>query len=377
MAKLRGHGEGTICHRSSGTWQGSISLGVDSEGMRCRKTVYGKTRKEVAEKLALLVVQRVTDPDSLAPQPQPSGPSFGAFARQWLDEVAIHELRPKTHDAYQWVFTKHIEKRLGDLAVGAVDKATLQGFYAALDCSGVTHPVKEMCHRTLKAAFKHAVALGLIATNPSEVVGIKRKIIKSISTLDENDVARFLRVAADDRLYALYVMAIGTALRQGEMLGLLWTNVDLDAKLLSVKHTLVNVNGKLGLGEPKSKSGRRAVTLPEFVVLALIEHKARMLKEGHDVPWVFCDSRGGPIHKSNLLRRSFKPLLKKAGLPEIRFHDLRHTAATLLLGKGVHPKIVQERLGHSSITLTLDTYSHVMPSMQREAASKLDELFGA
>ena len=126
--------------------------------------------------------------------------------------------------------------------------------------------------------------------------------------------------------------------------------------------------------EPKTDKGRRRVDLPAFAVAALREHRKRMLAEGHPGPLVFCDSEGKPIRKSNLLRRSFFPLLKEAKVPRIRFHDLRHTAATLLLSQGVHPKIVQERLGHSQISLTLDTYSHVLPSMQKEAAAKLDKL---
>ena len=121
--------------------------------------------------------------------------------------------------------------------------------------------------------------------------------------------------------------------------------------------------------------GPRHVDLPQVAVRALVEHKDRMEAEGHKADWVFCDGEGGALRKSNVLRRSFKPLVKEAGVPAIRFHDLRHTAATLLLAQGVHPKIVQERLGHSQISMTLDTYSHVLPSMQRDAVDRLDALF--
>ena len=131
----------------------------------------------------------------------------------------------------------------------------------------------------------------------------------------------------------------------------------------------------LQLTEPKTSKGRRRVELPAFAVSALREHRKQMLAAGTPGPWVFCDTQGHPLRKSNVVRRSFKPLLRKTGLPDIRFHDLRHTAATLLLTQGVHPKIVQERLGHAQISLTLDTYSHVLPSMQKEAAAKLDDLF--
>jgi integrase len=141
---------------------------------------------------------------------------------------------------------------------------------------------------------------------------------------------------------------------------------------------LLEVNGKLLVSEPKTAKSRRSVTLPQVAITALWDHKAKLLSEGlGSAPWVFCNTQGGPIHRSHFHSYWFKPLLKRAGLPDIRFHDLRHTSATLLLSAGVHPKIVQERLGHSQISITLDTYSHVLPTMQREAAEKLNRFLGS
>lgn len=142
-----------------------------------------------------------------------------------------------------------------------------------------------------------------------------------------------------------------------------------------MQYNLLEAKDVLSRSEPKSARSRRSIKLPDFAVAALREHRTQMLAEGHPGPWVFCSTSGGPIWKSNFINKSFKPLLKKAKLPNIRFNDLRHTAATLLLAEGVHPKIIQEHLGHSQISLTLDTYSHVLPSMQQEAAAKLDRLF--
>jgi integrase len=139
---------------------------------------------------------------------------------------------------------------------------------------------------------------------------------------------------------------------------------------------LMELNGKLTLAEPKTPRSRRKIDLPRMAVDALWKHKRAMLKEGFGgVAWVFCNSVGGPLRRSHFHFDEFKPLLKKAKLPNIRFHDLRHTSATLLLSQGVHPKVVQERLGHSQISVTLDTYSHVLPTMQREAAGKFDDIF--
>jgi integrase len=186
-----------------------------------------------------------------------------------------------------------------------------------------------------------------------------------------------LTAARGDRFYALYVLALTTGMRQGELLALQWRDVDLDAATIAVQRSLSEVNGELHHNEPKTASGRRSITLPTMAVQALRSHRAAMLAEGHsaaDRP-VFCDTIGGWMRKQNLVRRSFRPLLIAANLPTIRFHDLRHTAATMLLEAKEHAKVVQERLGHSTISITLDTYSHVSPSMQRGAADKLDAIF--
>ncbi|MGH2855666.1 MAG: site-specific integrase, partial [Solirubrobacteraceae bacterium] len=163
--------------------------------------------------------------------------------------------------------------------------------------------------------------------------------------MSPEQVVALLNAAETTRLYALYVLAVTTGLRQGELLGLQVDDIDLEAGTLSVRHQLTEVAGKLELTEPKTSAGRRQVVLPKLAVAALATHRDRLRTEGSESPWLFPDRRGGPIRKSNLRRKSFEPLLKKAGLPHIRFHDLRHTSATLLLLQEVHPKVVQERLG--------------------------------
>lgn len=195
-----------------------------------------------------------------------------------------------------------------------------------------------------------------------------------MQVLDAEQVGQLLRAAREDRLHALYVLAVATGLRQGELLGLQWEDVDLKRGMVAVRRQLAEDGGVLELREPKTAKGRRRVDLPNFAIAALRYHRKAMLAAGTPGPLVFCDTEGNPIRKSNLIRRSFQPRLRKAKLPKIRFHDLRHTAATLLLSQGVHPKIVQERLGHAQISLTLDTDSHVLPSMQKEAAQRLDRL---
>jgi len=192
-----------------------------------------------------------------------------------------------------------------------------------------------------------------------------------------------LEVAKQDRLYALYALALTTGMRQGELLGLRWADVDLDRATVHVRQQLRRLKGEgMHFSEPKTARGRRTIALPDMAIDVLKLHRKAQLEARlaagslwQDYDLVFPNQTGKPMERQNINRRSFLPLLDKAGLPRIRFHDLRHSAATLLLAQGVHPKVVQERLGHSQISLTMDTYSHVLPDMQQEAARKPDAFF--
>lgn len=230
----------------------------------------------------------------------------------------------------------------------------------------------------LNTALRAAVKKGLIASNPCAAADMPKMPKSEMRAWDAAQAKRFCAESAGDRLHALYVLAVATGMRQGEMFGLRWSDIDFEEGCLSVRRTLEEVRGKLQLREPKTPAARRRIDLPAFVLAALHEHRKRMLAEGQDVRdgLVFCSTDGGFLRKSNVLRRSFSAILKRAGLPRIRFHDLRHTAASLLLMLGENPKVVQERLGHARVEVTLNTYSHVLPTMQKEAAEKLDKLLG-
>jgi integrase len=235
--------------------------------------------------------------------------------------------------------------------------------------------VRQLTHAVLRRALKQAVKWNLVPRNVCDAVDPPRVPKRTITPLTAEQVRKLLKAAKYDRFHALYVLAVGSGLRLGELFGLQWQNVDLEAQAITVCHTLLEVKGQLELAEPKTSKSRRRVDLPKTAVDALWKHKKRMLAEGFAAAtWVFCNSQGGPLRKTHFHRNEFKPMLKRAKLPSIRFHDLRHTSATLLLSAGVHPKVVQERLGHSQISITLDTYSHVLPTMQVEAAGKLNRL---
>lgn len=197
-----------------------------------------------------------------------------------------------------------------------------------------------------------------------------KRVRTDFEPLTGEQAKTFLKAAVGDRYEALYVLALTTGMRQGELLGLRWEDIDLDRGVLRIRRALMTGYGKQTYEAPKTAKGRRAVALTPTAVAALRRHRNGCQDDGP----VFRNRVGGPVHPKNLVDRSFRPLLKRAGLPQIRFHDLRHTVATLLLGKGIHPKIVQEMLGHANISITLDTYSHVLPNMQAGAVDAMQDV---
>ncbi len=200
-----------------------------------------------------------------------------------------------------------------------------------------------------------------------------------MTTLAEAQAKVLLLAAAGDRLEALYAVALATGMRLGELLALKWRDVDLEGRSLQVRATLQNIAGRFEFSEPKTSRSRRRIVLSRLATEALRQHKVRQETERlsaggawEDLDLVFLNTIGRPLDGRNLLHCWFRPMVKKAGLPRMRFHDLRHTAATLLLSRGINPKIVSEMLGHSSVSVTLDIYSHIMPHMQQQAADAMD-----
>jgi integrase len=212
--------------------------------------------------------------------------------------------------------------------------------------------------------LKQTVKWSLIPHNVTEAVDPPQASKKQIKPLSEAQVKILLEAAQETELYALYVLAVTTGMRQGELLGLKWEDLDLQAKTMQVKRTAFTRK----VGAPKTSKGRRSIKLTQEAIGALQKHQ----RKGE---WIFSSRVGTPISCHNLINRSWKPLLRTADLPYTNFHTLRHTAATLLLTKGVHPKIVQEMLGYSTISITRDTYSHVLPNMRREAVRAMEYIF--
>ena len=377
MTTRRGHGEGSIQQRKDGRWSAVVDLGWKS-GKRTRKTVYGKTRKEVAHKLTDLLKTRK---DGL---PIPVGTEkVETFLLRWL-EATKPTVRPRTWQRYEEYVRLHAVPKLGRLRLVNLAPHHLQLLYSERLAAGFSPQTVVHLHRMLHRALGQAVRWGAVARNVTELVDPPRVSRKEMRALSSDEARRLLKAAAGTPLEALYTIAVTTGMREGELLGLRWHDVDLDARKLHVVGSLQNIAGEgWKIVEPKTARSRRLVVLSELGTQSLRRHRAiqaeRRLGAGdawQDNDLVFPNGIGRPINPPNLLIRSFHPLLAKAKLPRVRFHDLRHTAASLLLDQGIHPKIVSEMLGHSAVAITLDLYSHVTPSMQAQAADALDSLFG-
>jgi integrase len=369
----RGNGEGTISRRKNGGWMAQYYV-YTADG-RKRKTLYGKTRKEVAKKLANALSDRegglIFDAEGL---------KLREYLSRWLEDSVKDTVRNTTYERYEQISRTHIIPMLGDVKLKGLSPTHVRGLYKEKRQTLSPRTVQYI-HVTLHKALKQAVNDGLIPRNATEAVKPPQVRREEIRPLTPEQVKQLLDAARGDRLESLYALAVHTGLRQGELLGLRWEDVDLESGSLHVKRTLTTARGGPRLAAPKTKGSRRRVSLTRGAVDAIRAHLARQLEEidragslWQENGLVFASDMGKPLDRRDLTSRQFKPLLKRAKLPETtRFHDLRHTCATLLLTKNVNPKVVSEMLGHSNIAITLDTYSHVLPNMQDSAARALEE----
>jgi integrase len=370
--KRRGRGEGGIFQRADGLWCASVSAGYNAHGKRKRRTVYGHSKAEVREKLQALHASAargvLNDADRL---------TVAEYLPRWLDNTVKPKVAPTTYNRYEQHVRLHLVPHLGKVRLSKLTPLHVEQLYGDMAKAGASASEQAKVGTALRMALRQAVRLQLLAYNPAADVPRPKAQKEEIRPLDLQQVTLFLEAAKSDRLYPLYVLALDSGMRQGELFGLQWPDFDFESGSVQVQRSLEEIKGKLRLKDVKTAKARRRIDLSPFALGVLHEHRKAMLAEGRAAGPVFCDTRGGWLRKSNFARGSFKPALERAGLPDTRFHDLRHTCATLLLLADVNVKIVSERLGHSKIQITLDTYSHVLPTMQKNAAEKLDRIFQA
>ncbi|MEJ2707884.1 MAG: site-specific integrase [Anaerolineales bacterium] len=359
MAKRRAKGEGTIFQDKRGYWVAEITL---PSGKRKRK--YEKTQREVKE---WLLQQREAISKGLVIKDDRV--TVAEYFEGYLNDVVAHTLKPKTVSSYKYIIESHVIPELGSLQLVQLRPDHLQSLYARKLDSGLSKRTVQYIHAVIRKALNQAVKWGLIYRNPTDAVTAPRPKKKPPEVLTEAQAKKFLETVEDHRWYPIYVLAITTGMREGEILGLHWEDIDFENEVINVIHAVNYIAGKSVEGQPKTDKSRRTIALPSLTIEVL-----KGIKDKKDEGLVFTTSSGKPISHRNLLRH-FHASLEKAGIKRIRFHDLRHTFATFLLKKNVHPKVVQSMLGHSTISLTLDTYSHVIPDMQDKATEKIDEIF--
>ena len=368
----RGHGEGSITRRKDGRWMAALTL----ENHK-RKYFYGKTRKEVQDKLNAALHEQKQD--TLATGAQQT---VKAYLERWLEQVVRLTRRANTYKSYRSVVNCHLIPALGHIKLQKLTVEHVQAFLAQKQRQVKPSMIGNI-RSVLNSALKNAMKWGLVARNVADLVELPQAERYEGQVLTVEQAKKLLQAARSSRLDALLLVAVTTGMRRGELTALRWSDVDLEKGVLQVRRNLAYVYG-IGYveAEPKSKKGRRRIMLSSAVIAALREHRVHQeearIKMGDrwkDYGLVFCNVHGGYFN-GNTVWSLFKKLLKEAGLPDVRFHDLRHGAATVLLAAKADLKAVSELLGHSSIAITVDIYQSVLPEQQQEIVKRMDDLYG-
>ena len=373
MSSRRPQGEGSVYRLPDGRWRGVVNLGWH-DGKRRRKYITRGTQSEVVREL-----RRLTAAAEAGRLPIARAPSLGQWLERYLDEVAASSVRPSTLRRYRQELRLYIAPALGKVPLDKLKPS--QVFYRSQLLHLSPGSVRRL-HALLRRSLGVAVRWQLIPWNPVTVVDPPSLTSVEVRPFDAKEARLFLAAASGDRFQARWLIAVSLGLRQGEVLGLAWRDVDLDQHVLAVRQTLQYRPGEgFHLVPPKTARSRRIVPLPDAVVDALklrreqqeTDRLAAGVEFWEDWLLVFTTRFGTPLSPRNNYR-DFRRLVGAAGLRRVRLHDLRHTAASLMLAQGVSPRVVMEILGHSQISVTMNTYSHVTPASSREAVARVEGL---
>lgn len=366
-------GESTIVFGDDGRWHGYVSMGLKAGGDRDRRHVAAAKRADVVVAVRRLEEQR----DAGIVLVGGRAMTVGQWMPLWLDTIASRRIRPSTSAGYRSCL-KRIVSQLGHHRLDRLQPEHLEAFYAELEKEGLASTTVLMHHRVISRALKVALQRGRIARNVATLVDAPTARRMEVEPLTADEARRVLKAATSLDNGARWSVALALGLRQGEALGLQWPDLDLEAGTATIRRALQRQTGKgLVLVEPKSRAGRRTIMLPEPLRHLLIAHlvwqndqRAAAGEAWEEHGFVFAQPNGRPIDaRRDLL--NWKALLAAAEVRDARLHDARHTAATLLLQQGVAARVAMQMLGHSQITLTLGTYSHVVPELAKDAADRM------
>jgi integrase len=376
--RRRAQSEGLVRERSDGRWEGRISLGW-RDGRRLQRSYYGATQAEVLSKLTKARNDvRLGLPVAANRQP------VADFLTRWLEESAGPRIKPRTYERFSELIRLHVVPTLGRIRLEKLTPAHVQRLLIEKRQQGLAAQTVVSIRNVIRAALNQALRWGEVARNVATLVDAPRIERPAVRVLSAEEANRLLESAKGERFEAVYSVGLALGLRRGELLGLTWRDVDFDGAQLRVVRSLQRIGGRLQLTETKTPKSRRTVPLPQYAIRALRSHRVRQFEErlatgsdwqGSGLDLVFSNRTGGPVEPVNL-HRAYKRLLTKAGLPSIRFHNLRHSAASLMLAQGVPLKTIQEILGHSSIAVTSGFYAHLGEQLKREAADAMDRVLG-
>ncbi|MFE6704566.1 tyrosine-type recombinase/integrase [Bacillus thuringiensis] len=352
-----------------------VDIGIDHlTGKRKQKKKRGFTSKKEAENALTKLLSEVHTGIYV----EPSKLSYGEYLQDWFN-TKKHSVGIQTAKVLKGYLNSRIIPSLGNIKLAKLTSLHMQNYVNLLRDEGLKRGTIEKIIKLIRNSLEHAIDLELITKNVAAKTKLPKGDKEELTVWNEQEVQLFLKATQDSRYSMVFHMALVTGMRQGELLGLRWKDVNLEKGHLTISQTLSH-DGKTFLLGGKTKSSLRKILLPASTVAKLKKHRAVVLKEKlsqgeeyQDNDLVMCTPSGTPINPANV-RRSLNALILKAAVPKIRFHDLRHTHATLLLAKGVNVKVISERLGHSNIKITLDTYSHVLPTMQEDAVNKIEEI---
>ena len=375
---------GNIEQRGENTWRirYDLPLGPDGKRRQARVTFHG-TRREAERELTRLLREK-----DLGLSLEPSRLTLGQLLEKWL-EYAKPNLAAQTWERYALIIEKHLVPALGVVLLTRLSPLQIQAYYAEAAKTtrpGWKKPIATRTilhhHRLLRQVLQQAVKWRLLSVNPADAVDAPRPPRREMQILTPEQAVILLAKARGYTLFVPIALSLYAGLRKGEVFGLQWHDVNLDDAVLHIRRTIIYPAGGPAFKEPKTARGRRTIAMPSALVEIMREHRKtqqahieRMGESYHrDLNLVCAQADGRAV--ANNIKRNFDNILSRAGLPQIRFHDLRHTHASAHLLGGVSPKVVSEILGHSAIGITLETYSHVLPQLQRDAQSRLDTLFG-
>jgi integrase len=360
-----------------------VDIGKDANGKRIQKWFSGYTSKKEAEKALVKIINDLEENTFITPDKI----TLGEFLTNWLDTYVKTNLEKTTSYGYENNIINHIIPYIGNIKLQKLQPMNIDNLYYQLlkdgrvDGKGGLSPKSiRYVHRNLREALHYAYKLQIISKNPADLVDPPKVKEFEASFLEEHEVINMLdKLKTEQDLFLIVLLAVGLGLRRGEVLALKWKNIYFDEEILEVKETLNRVKGKLYFGEPKTKNSKRAISIPKSILKVLKSHKKSQdilkLKIGNNynrLDLVNCKTDGNPITPDSI-NSKFKRRLIKFGLPKIRFHDLRHTNASLMLKYGVPAKVASGRLGHANIQITMDLYSHIVRDIDFEAAAKINK----